>query len=139
MRFIIRGLLLEGIIMARVSKEYYEIKKREIVDAALKVCEKKTVSSITMQDVINASGLSQGAIYRYYKNIDEILTDLLSRIHMEQYESIDRLNVFLDTETRQIVELRRLPVTPETIAKRRELIARQIKLLHNVWAEELQK
>ena len=125
--------------MARVSKEYYEIKKREIVDAALKVCEKKTVSSITMQDVINASGLSQGAIYRYYKNIDEILTDLLSRIHMEQYESIDRLNVFLDTQTRQIVELRRLPVTPETIAKRRELIARQIKLLHNVWAEELQK
>ena len=57
--------------MSRVSKEYYELKKKAIVDATLEVCEKKTISSITMQDIINATGLSQGAIYRYYKNIDE--------------------------------------------------------------------
>ena len=30
-----------------------------------------------MQDIINATGMSQGAIYRYYKNIDEILCFLV--------------------------------------------------------------
>ena len=124
--------------MSRVSKEYYELKKKAIVDATLEVCEKKTISSITMQDIINATGLSQGAIYRYYKNIDEILADLLSRIHIEQYESVDRLNEFIDMETKQIVDLHSLPITPETIERRRRLIAKQIESLYNAWAEELQ-
>ena len=115
--------------MSRVSKEYYELKKKAIVDATLEVCEKKTISSITMQDIINATGLSQGAIYRYYKNIDEILADLLSRIHIEQYESVDRLNEFIDMETKQIVDLHSLPITPETIERRRRLIAKQIESL----------
>lgn len=125
--------------MSRVSKEYYELKKKAIVDATLEVCKKKTISSITMQDIINATGLSQGAIYRYYKNIDEILADLLSRIHIEQYESVDRLNEFINMETKQIADLHSLPITPETIERRRRLIAKQIKLLHNAWAEELEK
>ena len=124
--------------MSRVSKEYYELKKKAIVDATLEVCEKKTISSITMQDIINATGLSQGAIYRYYKNIDEILADLLSRIHIEQYESVDRLNEFIDMETKQIVDLHSLPITPEMIERRRRLIAKQIESLYNAWAEELQ-
>lgn len=47
--------------MARVSKEYYEIKKSEIIDATLKVCEKKTVSSITMQDLILADNFPDRA------------------------------------------------------------------------------
>lgn len=115
----------------------YSVEKA-IVDATLEVCEKKTISSITMQDIINATGLSQGAIYRYYKNIDEILADLLSRIHIEQYESVDRLNEFIDMETKQIVDLHSLPITPETIERRRRLIAKQIESLYNAWAEELQ-
>ena len=84
--------------MARVSEEYYRLRKAEIVEAAMKVCGKKTVSSITMQDIIDATGFSQGAIYRYYTNIDEILADLLSRIHTEQYGSADRVNSYIDAE-----------------------------------------
>ena len=88
--------------MSRVSKEYYELKKKAIVDATLEVCEKKTISSITMQDIINATGLSQGAIYRYYKNIDEILADLLSRIHIEQYESANKIDKRIKIEMRSV-------------------------------------
>ena len=120
--------------MARVTEAYYDRKKKEITDAALRVCNRKTVSSMTMQDVINETGLSQGAIYRYYQNIDELLADLLSRIHEDQYETVDRLNDYLNTDTEEITALRALPLTKENRAERRRLIARQVRMLHAAWA-----
>lgn len=69
--------------MPKVNPEYFSQKKSSIVDAAIRVCERKTVSSITMQDVIDESGLSQGGIYRFYSGIDDILVDVLDRIRSE--------------------------------------------------------
>lgn len=69
--------------MPKVSQEYISQKKSNIVNAAIRVCERKTVSSVTMQDVINESGLSQGGIYRFYAGIDDILADVLDRIRLE--------------------------------------------------------
>lgn len=125
--------------MSRVSKEYYKIKKASIIDAALEVCKRKTVSSVTMQDIIDEAGISQGGIYRYYNNIDEVLTDLLSRIRVEQYESQDRLNGLIDQTGERMKALRELPVDENTIAKRRALLAEIIKDIHRVWAEEIEK
>ncbi len=71
--------------MPRVSKEYFTEKRKEILHSAFLVCERKTVSSVTMQDIIDESGLSQGGIYRFYSNIDEILADLLSEIRTELF------------------------------------------------------
>lgn len=125
--------------MSRVSKEYYELKKASIIDASLEVCKRKTVSSVTMQDIIDEAGISQGGIYRYYKNIDEVLIDLLSRIRVEQYESINRLNNVIDQNTKDIVELRNTTIDENNVRVRRMIIARTIKELHMVWAEELEK
>lgn len=69
--------------MPKVNPEYFSQKKSNIVDAAIRVCERKTVSSITMQDIIDESGLSQGGIYRFYSGIDDILADVLDRIRSE--------------------------------------------------------
>lgn len=64
--------------MPKVSKEYMDNKRLLIIDAAQRVLEKKTMSTITMQDVINESGLSQGGIYRFFKDVDEILAEMIS-------------------------------------------------------------
>lgn len=64
--------------MPKVTQEYIENKKRMIVEATYELCREKTVSSVTMQDIINRTGLSQGGIYRFYKDIDEILGDMLA-------------------------------------------------------------
>ena len=45
-------------------QEYLDAKRKEIIDAAYRVSLCKTMCTITMQDVINESGLSQGGIYR---------------------------------------------------------------------------
>lgn len=63
--------------MPKVTGEYIANKKKKITDAAYALCLKKTVSTVTMQDIINETGLSQGGIYRFYKNIDEIFSDMI--------------------------------------------------------------
>lgn len=63
--------------MPKVTEEYIQNKKKQIIDAAYSLCIEKTVSTVTMQDIINRTGLSQGGIYRFYKDIDEIFRDML--------------------------------------------------------------
>ncbi len=63
--------------MPKVTEEYIQNKKSKIVQVAYDLCLKKTVSTVTMQDIIDATGFSQGGIYRFYKDIDEIFRDML--------------------------------------------------------------
>ena len=55
--------------MPKVTDEYFEKKKKFIVDSTYKVCLRKPVEKVTMTDVIEETGLSQGGIYRFYKNL----------------------------------------------------------------------
>lgn len=72
--------------MPKVTEEYIRNKKNKIIDAAYNVCLRKTVSTVTMQDIINETGLSQGGIYRFYKDIDDILSDML--LYLREKENI---------------------------------------------------
>lgn len=63
--------------MPKGTEEYIQNKKKMIVRTAYDLCLQKTVSTVTMQDIIDATGLSQGGIYRFYKDIDEIFRDML--------------------------------------------------------------
>lgn len=77
--------------MPKVSEEYMISKKRSIVDAAYRVCLRKPVEMVTMTDVIEETGLSQGGIYRFYKDLDEILSDMVTGMRSD-YNIIDRLD-----------------------------------------------
>ena len=76
--------------MPKVSEEYIENKKKYIVDCTYKVCLRKPVEMVTMTDLIEETGLSQGGIYRFYKNLDEILCDMIAGMRTD-YNFIDRL------------------------------------------------
>lgn len=69
--------------MPRVSEEYYEKKRRGIIDAAYRVCARKPITSVEMKDIIAETGFSHGVIYRYYKDLDEIFKDLVITINSE--------------------------------------------------------
>ena len=64
--------------MPKVSQEYLDTKKKSIADAARRVCLRKPVGMVTMMDVIEETGLSQGGIYRFYKDLDEILSAMVT-------------------------------------------------------------
>lgn len=66
--------------MPKVTEEYIINKKKMITDAAYELCLQKTVSTVTMQDIIDRTGLSQGGIYRFYKDMDEIFADMIRQM-----------------------------------------------------------
>ena len=74
--------------MPKVTQEYIDNKKKAIVDAAYRVCLRKPVEMVTMMDVIEETGLSQGGIYRFYKDLDEILSDVITGMRMD-YNIVD--------------------------------------------------
>lgn len=89
--------------MPKVSQEYIENKKKKIVEAAYKVCLQKTVSTVTMQDVINETDMSQGGIYRFYSDVDEVLADMIDDLRKksnikEQLEIVLKRNEEMSVE-----------------------------------------
>ncbi|MCR5227480.1 MAG: TetR/AcrR family transcriptional regulator [Eubacterium sp.] len=83
--------------MPKVSEEYFENKKKLITDATYNVCLRKPVGMVTMTDVIEETGLSQGGIYRFYKNLDEILSDMITRMRVD-YNFVDSMESVMKTE-----------------------------------------
>ena len=79
--------------MPKVKDEYLKDKREQILDAAYRVCMQKPVYAITMRDVIAETGWSQGAIYRYFKNVHFIVFELINRqtAHLHVKEDVDAI------------------------------------------------
>lgn len=65
--------------MPKVSAVYFEKKRDEILDAAYAVVMEKPIYTVSLRDIIQRSGLSQGGIYRYYTGLDDVLSALVNR------------------------------------------------------------
>jgi AcrR family transcriptional regulator len=59
--------------MPRVSEEYLAQRRQQILDAAQRCFARKGFYEASMQDVFRESGLSAGAVYRYFKSKDELV------------------------------------------------------------------
>ncbi|MBP5262170.1 MAG: TetR family transcriptional regulator [Clostridiales bacterium] len=91
--------------MPRVSEEYLAGKRKEITDAAHRVCLRKPVSMVTMMDIINETGMAQGNIYRYYTDLDDILRAMILDMR-ESYsiiEETDRIFENADSESAEVI------------------------------------
>ena len=64
--------------------------KHQILDAAMHVFVRNGYSKTTMDDIVNHSGLSKGAIYHYYGSKKELFLSLID--HWENYFFIDIIN-----------------------------------------------
>lgn len=89
--------------MPKVTDEYMANKRRQIVEAAYQVCLKKPVEMVTISDVIAKTGMSQGAIYRYYNGLDEILADMLTMLRSD-YNIVDSLKAIISDKELSIEE-----------------------------------
>ncbi|MFG1999609.1 TetR/AcrR family transcriptional regulator [Spirillospora sp. NPDC048911] len=64
--------------MPRVSEEHLERRRAQILDAARACFIRKGFHETSMQDIFAESGLSAGAVYRYFKSKTEIIEALAS-------------------------------------------------------------
>ncbi len=62
--------------MPRVSEEHLVRRRQQILDAALECFARKGFHATSMQDVFAESGLSAGAVYRYFKSKDDLIAAL---------------------------------------------------------------
>ena len=88
--------------MPKVNEKYFESKKNKILEAAFSVCMKKPIYSVTMSDIISETGLSQGGVYKYFSNIDDIFIALTNKIQESHClkDKIDEIfNSLLQPET----------------------------------------
>ena len=58
-------------------------RKHQILEAALRIFIIKGYSKTTMDDIVNASNLSKGALYHYYKSKKDLFLSLID--HWETY------------------------------------------------------
>ncbi|MFE7029304.1 TetR/AcrR family transcriptional regulator [Streptomyces sp. NPDC057621] len=59
--------------MPKVSQEHMDARRRQIVDAARDRFASHGFARTSMADIVAGSGLSNGAIYRYFTSKDEIV------------------------------------------------------------------
>lgn len=64
--------------MPRVSDDHLERRRQQILDAARRCFARKGFHLTSMQDVFAESGLSAGAVYRYFKSKNEIIHAIAS-------------------------------------------------------------
>lgn len=74
-------------LMPRVSDEYLEHRRQQILDAARRCFARQGFHETSMQDVFRESGLSAGAVYRYFKGKEEII-QAISASTLEQISTI---------------------------------------------------
>jgi AcrR family transcriptional regulator len=61
----------------KVSNQYKINKRKELLEAAKRVFIQKGYIQATMQDIIDESGISRGALYSYFNNIQHVFEELL--------------------------------------------------------------
>ncbi|MFC7220614.1 TetR/AcrR family transcriptional regulator [Streptomyces polyrhachis] len=59
--------------MARVSQQHLDARRRQILDGARRAFTRGGFHATSMQDILKESGLSAGAVYRYFPGKNEII------------------------------------------------------------------
>jgi AcrR family transcriptional regulator len=67
--------------MPRVSQGYLEARRRQIMDAAITCFAREGFHRATMQDIVAETGLSAGAIYRYFRSKEDIVAAIAAEHH----------------------------------------------------------
>lgn len=66
--------------MPRVSDEHLANRRRQILDAARASFTRNGFHATSMQDVIAEAGLSVGAVYRYFKSKNDLVTAIAEEV-----------------------------------------------------------
>jgi AcrR family transcriptional regulator len=97
--------------MARRSDpDASELRRNQILDAAMPVFARLGFEHARMDDIVEASGLSKGALYWYFKSKEEIITGILRRLFTTDIEQLRSLLESEGTVSERLLLLTRFRV-----------------------------
>jgi AcrR family transcriptional regulator len=101
--------------MPRVSDEHLAARRQQILDAARRCFLRDGFHNTSMQDVIAEAGLSVGAVYRYFKSKNDLITEIAEGViggagevlralaeqdpHLPLADAVERALDFVDAQT----------------------------------------
>jgi AcrR family transcriptional regulator len=68
-----------------------QTRRRQILDAAEKVFVARGIDKARMDDIVEESGLSKGALYWYFKSKDAIIRAVVDRVFISELREIEAL------------------------------------------------
>jgi AcrR family transcriptional regulator len=74
--------------MPKVSQEHQELRRNQIIEAAVRCIVRKGFHQTSMQDIVAESGLSSGAIYLYFKSKEEIIKTVAGMRHNRERDLV---------------------------------------------------
>ncbi|MFE5776963.1 TetR/AcrR family transcriptional regulator [Brachybacterium sp. NPDC056505] len=77
--------------MPRITEERRAAQRARIVDAMRDAVREKGISSVSMSEVIERSGLSAGAIYGYFPSKDDILLAVAEGLAADRRTELERV------------------------------------------------
>jgi AcrR family transcriptional regulator len=78
-------------VMPKVSDQHKAEQRDRILRGAMEVFVRKGVASTTMGDIIEATGLSAGAIYGYYAGKDDLIRQVAEDVLLSRRSELERL------------------------------------------------
>jgi AcrR family transcriptional regulator len=87
--------------MPKVTDEYLVSKRDFILNCTGEMLKEKPLCLISMRDIIKKAGFSQGVIYRYYANLDEVYVDFINK-HTTAHSLEQRIDTLLNSEQEEI-------------------------------------
>ncbi|MFS0862227.1 TetR/AcrR family transcriptional regulator [Fredinandcohnia sp. 179-A 10B2 NHS] len=78
--------------MPKVSEEHKEIRRQQILMAAMEVFKRKGYEKATLKDIVEEAGMSRGWIYLYFSDKNEIFRALLEHLDAEQKKQLELSN-----------------------------------------------
>ncbi|MFT4414775.1 TetR family transcriptional regulator [Fredinandcohnia humi] len=77
--------------MPKVSEEHKELRKQQVLLAAMEVFKRKGYEKATLKDIVEEAKMSRGWIYLYFNDKNEIFKALLSYLDKQQEEQFVNL------------------------------------------------
>lgn len=82
--------------MTQRTRETTEVRQQQISEAALLVIGQKGLNGATTSEIAAAAGISEGNLYRHFKNKEEIIKSVISRIGTELVIILDSVQELPD-------------------------------------------
>lgn len=132
-------------------RDVSELRRAQILDAATQVFTRKGLDQARMDDLVQETGLSKGALYWYFKSKDDIIFAVIDRIFQQEFQQLEALassrvsavegiRRFTDVAIKDIRNMMRLmPIAYEflALAFRSKAVQRALKGYLNRYADIL--
>jgi len=93
--------------LPKVTNEYKEKRRQQLIDTAKKVFEQKGYAATTMSDIVAASDMSRGGVYQYFSSTEQVFRAIndqndqnikayFERLLNEHKTAWDALETYLD-------------------------------------------